>query len=134
MLRRRISHTVLRICPYSISCDVRADVIDSAKSAFKAAFAKLSKYVVDGAQPAMPFFEQMRVLDPVNIIDCHCDYNSIDSIPGIESVSKDEWELYVKEIGPQAVKNLSAGEEIYLKLFWKSKAASLPALYQLVSC
>ena len=120
--------------PYSISSDVRADVIDSAKSAFKAAYEKLSKYVVDGAQPAMPFFEQVRVLDPMNIIDCNCDHNSIDSIPGIESVSKDEWELYVKEIGPQAVKHLNDGEEIDLKLFWKSKATSLPALYQLALC
>ena len=120
--------------PYSVSSDVRADVIDSAKSAFKAVYEKLSKYVVDGAQPAMPFFEQMRVLDPGYIVDCNCNYNSIDSIPGIESVSKDEWKLYVRQIGPQAVKNLSDGDEIDLKLFWKSKAASLPALYQLASC
>lgn len=58
----------------------------------------------------MPFFEPVRVLDPMNIVDCNCDYNSIDSIPGIESVSKDKWELYVKVISPQAVKNLSDGE------------------------
>lgn len=82
----------------------------------------------------MPFFEQIRVLDPGNIVDCDCNYNSIDSIPGIESVSKDEWELYFKQIGPQAVKNLSDGDELDLTLFWKSKAASLPALYQLASC
>ena len=120
--------------PYSVSSDVRADVIDSAKAAFTAAYEKLSKYVVDGAQPAMPFFEQIKVLDTGNIVDCNCNYNSIDSIPGIESVSKDEWELYVKHIGPQAVKNLSDGDELDLKLFWKSKAASLPTLYQLASC
>ena len=120
--------------PYSVSRDVRADVIDSAKAAFTAAYEKLSKYVVNGAQPAMPFFEQIRVLDPRNIVDCDCNYNSIDSIPGIKSVSKDEWELYVKEIGPRAVKNLSDGDELDLKLFSKLKAASLPALYQLASC
>ena len=120
--------------PYNVSSDVRADAIDSAKVAFTAAYEKLSKYVVDGAQPAMPFFEQIRVLDPGNIVDCNCNCNSIDSIPGIKSVSKDEWELYVKHIGPQAVKNLSDGDELDLKLFWKSKAASLPALYQLGLC
>lgn len=32
------------------------------------------------------------------------------------------------------MKNFSDGDELDLKLFWKSKAASLPALYQLVSC
>lgn len=120
--------------PYSVSSAIREYVIDSAKSAFKAAYEKLSKYVVDGAQPAMPFFEQVRVLDPGNIVDCNRNYHSINSIPGIETVSKNEWELYVKEIGPQAVKNLNDGEVIDLKLFWKSKAASLPALYQLASC
>lgn len=92
------------------------------------------KYVVDGAQPAMPFFKQIRVLDPRNIVDCDCNYNGINSIPGIKSVSKDEWELYVNQIGLQAVKNLSDGDELDLKLFWKSKAASLPALYQLALC
>ena len=55
--------------PYSVSSDVRADVIDSAKATFTAAYEKLSKYVVDGAQPAMPFSEQIRVLDPRNIVD-----------------------------------------------------------------
>lgn len=35
--------------PYSVSSDVRADVIDSAKAAFTAAYEKLSKYVADGA-------------------------------------------------------------------------------------
>jgi len=82
----------------------------------------------------MPFFEQIRVLDPRNIVDYYYNYNGIDSIPGIKSVSKDEWELYVNQIGPQAVKNLSDGDELDLKLFWKSKAASLPALYQLALC
>lgn len=131
-MRRRISHSVLRTD--SVSSDIREYVIDSAKSAFKAAYEKLSKYVVDGAQPAMPFFEQVRVLDPGNIVDCNRNFDSINSIPGIETVSKNEWDLYVKEIGPQAVKNLNDGEVIDLKLFWKSKAASFPALYQLASC
>ena len=112
--------------PYSISSDVRADVIDSAKSAFKEAYEKLSKYVADGAQPAVPFFEQVRVLDPMNIIDCNCDYSGINSIPGIESVSKDEWELYVKQIGPQPVKNSSDGQEIDLKLFGSRRQPVYP--------
>ena len=74
----------------------------------------------------MPFFEKVRVLDPGNIVDCNR--------TSIVSTAFQEWELYVKEIGPQAVKNLNDGEVIDLKLFWKSKAASLPALYQLASC
>lgn len=120
--------------PYSVWSDVRVAVIDSAKTAFKAALSKLTKYVLDGEQQAMPFFEQVRILDPANIVDCDLTYGSIDSIPGIESVSKQEWELYVKHIGPQSVKSLGYGDNIDLKLFWKSKATSLPALYRLASC
>ena len=60
---------------YSVSSDIREDVIDSAKSAFKAA------YENDGSQPAMSFFEQVRVLDPGNIVDCDRNFDSINSIP-----------------------------------------------------
>ena len=82
----------------------------------------------------MLFFEQVRVIGSANIIDCNCNYDSINSIPGIESVSEDERELYFEQIDPEAPKNLDDSEEIDLNLFWMLKAASLPALYQLVSC
>ena len=102
-------------------------------SAFSAAHCKLSKYVVDGAQPASKFLDQVQVLDPRNLIDVDHVFNSIDSIPGFEAVSKDEWELYVNNIGPHAVKQSKDGN-IDLTLFWKSKASNLPELYKIASC
>ncbi|KAJ7389612.1 hypothetical protein OS493_029951 [Desmophyllum pertusum] len=91
---------------YKFSCDEKEEIIQVATSAFKAAHSKLSKYVVDGAQPASKFLEQLqvRVINPINLVDCERSLGSIDSIPGMESVSKEEWKLYVDHIGPQAVK------------------------------
>ena len=108
-------------------------MFEVARSAFEAAHTKLAKYVVDGGQPASQFLDQVRVLDPTNLVDCERNLVSIDSIPGIESVSQDEWKLYVDHIGPQAVKNLKDEEELDLRQFWKSKASSLPELYKLAS-
>lgn len=84
--------------------------------------------MVDGAQPASKFLEQVRVLNPVNLVDCERSQGCIDSIPGIESVPKEEWQLYVNHIGPQAVKNMKDEGELDVKQFWKSKASSLPEL------
>lgn len=67
-------------------------------------------YVVDGAQPASKFFEQVRVLDPTKMVVCKRSVTTIDSMPGVESVSKEEWKLYVDHLGPQAVKSLKDDE------------------------
>jgi len=119
---------------YKFSCEEKEEMILVATSAFEAAHSKLSKYVVDGAQPASKFLEQVRVLDPTSLVDCQRSLGSFDSIPGMESVSKEEWKLYVDHIGPQAVKNVKDGDGLDLKQFWKSKASSLPELYKLASC
>lgn len=91
------------------------------------------KYVVDGAQPALKFLDQVRVLDPRNLLHMDCDFDSVDSIPGFDEVPKEEWELYVNNHGPLAVKQSKDGN-IDLILFWKAKASTLPALYKLASC
>ena len=119
---------------YKFSCKEKEEIIQVTTAAFKAAHSKLSKYVVDGAQPASKFLEQVRVLNPVNLVDCERSQGCIDSIPGIESVPKEEWQLYVNHIGPQAVKNMKDEGELDVKQFWKSKASSLPELYKLASC
>lgn len=62
-----------------------------------------------------------------------CDFDSVDSIPGFDEVPKEEWELYVNNHGPLAVKQSKDGN-IDLILFWKAKASTLPALYKLASC
>lgn len=116
---------------HKFSSKEKAEHVKIATSAFEAAHSKLSKYVVDGAQPASKFLEQVRVLDPINLVDCERSLGFIDSIPGIESVSNEEWDLYVDHIGPQAVKSIKDGLD--LKQFWKSKANS-PELYKLASC
>lgn len=53
--------------------------------------------------------------------------------PGFYEVPKEEWELYVNNHGPLAVKQSKDGN-IDLMLFWKTKANTLPALYKLASC
>ena len=97
------------------------------------AHSKLEKYVVDGAQPGSNFLDQVRVLDPRNLLDMDHDFNSIDSIPGFDQVPKEEWELYVNNHGPLAVKQSKDGN-IDLMQFWKAKASTLPALYKIASC
>ena len=102
-------------------------------SAFADAHTKLCKYFVDGAQPASKFLQQIRVLDPRNLINVEWNFDSIDGIPGFEAVSRNEWELYVNSLGPAAVK-YSREDSFNLTLFWKSKAKNLPELYKLASC
>lgn len=82
---------------------------------------------------ASNFLEQIRVLDPINLVDCERSLSSIDSIPKLESVSKEEWKLYGDHLGSQAVKCLKDDEELDLKQFWNSKAGSLPELYKVAS-
>jgi len=53
---------------------------------------------------------------------------SFDSIPGVESVFKEEWTLKMDHVGHQAVKNVKHEDGLDLKKFWKSKASSLPEL------
>ena len=102
-------------------------------SALADAHAKLCKYFVDGAQPALKFLQQICVLDPRNLIDVERNFDSIDSIPGFEAVTRNEWDLYVNSLGPAAVK-YSRDDSFDLTLFWKSKAENLPELYKLASC
>lgn len=66
-------------------------------------------------------------------IDLEHDLSLIDSIPGIEEVPKDEWQMYVNHLGPLAVKQ-SKDASFDLTLFWKSKASALPELFKLASC
>ena len=118
---------------FTFSCQEKKELMSLFTSAFTSAHAKLYKYVVDGAQPASKFLDQIRVLDPRNLIDTEKNFDSIDNIPGFETVSRTEWELYVNKLGPLAVKNSKDGK-VDLKLFWKSKASDLPQLYKLGSC
>ena len=115
------------------TCQEKKELMCLFNSAFDAAHAKLCKYFVDGAQPASKFLEQIRVLDPRNLIDVERNFDSIDSIPGFEAVSRDEGDLYVNNLGPSAVKYSKDGN-FDLTLFWKSKASNLPELYKLASC
>ena len=78
------------------------------------------------------FWTKDRVLDPRNLLDMDCDFDSIDSIPGFDEVPKEEWELYVNNHGPLAVRQSKDGN-IDLMLFWKAKVSTLPALYKLAS-
>lgn len=117
---------------YDFTCEEKKELVCLFSSAFTAAHAKLCKYVVDGAQPASKFLDQVPVLDPRNLIDVDHDFNSIDSIPGFEAVAKVEWELYVNSLGPLAVKHSKDGH-LDLTWFWKSKASTLPELYKLAS-
>ena len=88
---------------------------------------------MDGAQPALKFLQQICVLDRRNLIDVERNFDSIDSIPGFEAVTRNEWDLYVNSLGPAAVK-YSRDDSFDLTLFWKSKAENLPELYKLASC
>ena len=108
------------------------ELISLFSSAFTAAHSKLVKYVVNGAQPASKFLDQVRVLDPRNLLDMDCDFDSIDSIIGFDEVPKEDWELYVNNRGPLAVKQTNDGI-IDSMPFWKAKASTLPALYKLAS-
>ena len=59
------------------------------------------------------------VLDPTNLVDCQQRLSTTDSIPSMESVSKEEWRPYVDHIGSQAVKNAKDEDGLDLKQFWK---------------
>lgn len=69
-------------------------------SSFTAAHSKFCKYFKEGAQPASKFLYQIQVLDPTNLSDVQHDFTSIDSIPGFQAVSKQEWSLNVNHLGP----------------------------------
>ena len=86
------------------NCKEKKELMCLFNSAFADAHAKLCKYFVDGAQPALKFLQQICVLDRRNLIDVERDFDSIDSIPGFEAVSRNEWNLYVNSLGPAAVK------------------------------
>ena len=75
---------------HTVTCNERKELVFLFSLAFTAAHSKLSKYVVDGAQSASKFLEQVQVLDPRNIIHVEHDLSLIDSIPGIEEVPKKE--------------------------------------------
>ena len=115
------------------NCKEKKELMCLFNSAFADAHAKLCKYFVDGAQPASKFLQQIRVLDPRNLIDVERNFDSFDGIPGFEAVSRNEWDLYVNSLGPAAVK-YSRDDSFDLTLFWKSKAENLPELYKLASC
>lgn len=115
----------------NFSCEERKELVLLVNSAFSAAHEKLQKYVVKGAQPALKFLEQVRVLDPRNLVDAESSFDAIDSIPGFEAVSRNEWDLYKNRLA--AVKRSRDGH-LDLVLFWKSNAADLPELYKLAAC
>lgn len=108
----------------------RKELVSLFSSAFTTAHSKLVKYVVDGAQPTSKFLDQVRVLDLKNLIDMDHDFNSVDSIHGLDQVPNEERELHVNNQGPLAVKQ-SKDSNIDLMLFWKAKASTLPALYKI---
>ena len=117
---------------YSFSSDEKEELIGVFTSPFTGSHSKLSKYVVDGAQPASEFLAQVRVLDPTNLVTLSYDMSDLDSIPGFEAVTEEEWHLYINHVGPTAVKSCSG--EFDLVLFWKSNSSILPELYKLASC
>jgi hypothetical protein len=110
----------------------REELAEVVNSSFKDAYNKLHKYVCDGGQPGSEFLDQIRALDPRALIDLPFEIDHFCDIPGIERVSKEEWNLYRNHIGPNAVTQSRDGS-IDLTLFWKSKADLLPELYSLAS-
>ena len=72
------------------SFEEKEELVNLGNTAFTAAYVKLDKYVNGSAQPAAKFLDQIRVLDPNNLIDTGLTYNNIDSIPGFENVTRDE--------------------------------------------
>lgn len=99
-------------CSHKFSSKKRKEIVEVATSTFEATHFKLSKYVEDGAQSALKFLKQVQVLDPVKLLDWDQRFGSNYSITSMESVSKQEWRLYVDHIGPQSVKNLKDQDEL----------------------
>lgn len=96
----KIFHFVLKggcnfTCP-----EKKKQLIRLFSSSFTAAHSKFCKYFKEGAQPASKFLHQIQVLDPTNLSDVEHDFTSIDSIPGFQAVSKQEWSLNVNHLGP----------------------------------
>lgn len=117
----------------TFTCEERKELVLLANSAFTVAHEKLQKYVVAGAQPALKFFRQVRFVDPRNIVFVDHSFDANDSIPGFDEVSRNEWNLHVNRLGPEAVKGSTDGH-LDLVLFWKSNASDLPELYKLALC
>ena len=70
----------------NFSCEERKELVLLVNSAFTAAHNKQQKYVVAGAQPALKFLEQVRVLDPRNLVNADSTFDATDSIPGFDSL------------------------------------------------
>lgn len=115
------------------SCEEREELVLLANSAFTSAHEKLRKYVVAGAQPALEFLRQVRLLDPRNLVFADRTIDANDSIPEFDAVSRNEWDLYVNHLGPEAIKGSTDGN-LDLVLFWKSCASDLPEFYKIASC
>ena len=52
--------------------------------------------MVAGAQPALKFLEQVRVLSTRNLVTSDNAFDAIDSTPRFDNVCKNEWDLYVR--------------------------------------
>ncbi|KAK3714762.1 hypothetical protein QZH41_001562 [Actinostola sp. cb2023] len=119
--------------PICFNSEEKEAVVETVRSAFTDAHAKLKKYIVAGAQPGNQFLQEVRILDPRNLVNVDVDYQSINCIPGMTVVPKTEWHMYVSVIGTAAVKH-SINGELDLALFWKLNAGELPSLYKIALC
>lgn len=99
--------------PFKFSSWEKQDLVQLVNEAFINAHDKLKKYLIDGAQPANKFLDEVRILDPRNLVQLHHDLESVDNIPGIEDVLKSEWELYVNVLGPAAVKHTKEHQRFF---------------------
>ena len=118
---------------YTFTCAEKKELVLRFSSAFTIAHSKPSKHVVDGAQQASKFLEQVQVLDLHKFVDVDHDLHSVLSIRGFKEVSKDEWEMYVNHLGVLADKQSEDGN-FDLTLLWKPKVSTLPEYYKIASC
>lgn len=100
--------------PIFFNSEEKEEVTNTVRSAFTDAHAKLKKYIVAGAQPGNQFLQEVRILDPRNLVNVDVDYQSINCIPGMTDVPQSEWHMYVSVIGPAQRRSNTARAENWI--------------------
>lgn len=111
----------------NITNETKAAIMSEFQAAFTLATGKVDKYIAEG-QPGIHFVKACRIFKPQNTVllsRCKQEYSSI---PGLSSISDDEFAKYTNVIGPEAIQNSSNANPLDVLTFWKSVADRLPGL------
>lgn len=112
--------------PYS----KKQELLSVIQVAYSEAESKLTKYI-NGGQPAIKFFNQIRVFNPSRLDLMPNDKDHYSAIPGFNSVPCEELDLYFKILGPQVVGANPCITFSNIRNFWNGLQDRVPVLASL---